>query len=234
MKIRGSLFFCCLKETMKRKQPQKKAPSLNPRRLIFCKEYVIDFNGTQAAIRAGFSEHTAQEQAAFLLSNIMVRREINRLRKLREKRLEASADFVVRELMRISKFDIRKAFDQNGDLKKITELSEDVAKCISGVEVDDIFEGRGQDKKHIGYTRKIKAWDKVRALEALGEHFGIFKRAADADPVQDGKQKKLDLLQVIKLISKDGQTTTIENRISGGSEESPSVAVSRPRGLVIV
>jgi len=52
---------------------------LNPKRLAFCREYVADSNGTQAAIRAGYSENTAQEQASQLLSILMVQQEIARL-----------------------------------------------------------------------------------------------------------------------------------------------------------
>lgn len=38
----------------------------------FCEEYMIDLNATQAAIRAGYSPKTAQEQSARLLSNVML------------------------------------------------------------------------------------------------------------------------------------------------------------------
>lgn len=57
----------------------KDKSTLNPKRLAFCREYVKDSNGTQAAIRAGYSESTAQEQSSQLLSILMVNQEINRL-----------------------------------------------------------------------------------------------------------------------------------------------------------
>jgi phage terminase small subunit len=219
---------------MKRKHPQKKKLSLNPRRLDFCKQYLIDFNGTQAAIRSGFAESAAQEQASRLLSNAMVRAEIDRLRKKREDRLEASADFVVRELMRIAKFDIKMAFSDDGSLKDIKSMPADITRCLASVEIKDLFEGTGKDREQVGFTKTIRAWDKIRALEALGEHFGIFKRPGEKDPKEDPKQKRLDLLQVIKLVAKDGQVTTITNRIGEGAEQPSVVAASRPRGLVVV
>lgn len=47
---------------------KKSATTLTPRRQAFVREYLIDHNGTQAAIRAGYSKRTANEQAAFLLA----------------------------------------------------------------------------------------------------------------------------------------------------------------------
>ena len=217
------------KRHQKSKSSSKK-PVLNPRRLMFCKEYLVDFNGTQAAMRAGFSRHTANEQASRLLANVSVQAEIDRLRKAREDRLEASADFVVRELMRVSKFDIRQAFDKDGSLKDIHSMPEDITRCLASVEIKDLFEGTGKDREQVGFTKTIRAWDKIRALEALGEHFGIFKRAGETPEAK----KKLDLLQVIKLLSKDGTTTIIENRIGEGQAESPRVDKLGSRGLVIV
>ena len=49
-----------------------KAKTLTTKQRLFVDEYIIDFNGTQAAIRAGYSTRTAQEQSSRLLSNVMV------------------------------------------------------------------------------------------------------------------------------------------------------------------
>lgn len=201
---------------------------------MFCKEYLVDLNGTQAAIRSGYSEHTAYTIASENLRKPQIRAEIDRLRKIREDRLEASADFVVRELMRQAKFDIKMAFNEDGSLKDIQSMPEDITRCLASVEIHDLFEGRGKDKKQVGFTKTIRAWNKTQALELLGEHFGIFKRQAEREDARDKKEKKLDLLQVIKLVAKDGQVTTITNRIGERPDESPSVVTLRPRGLVVV
>lgn len=55
--------------------------TLTPKRRVFCREYIIDSNGTQAAIRAGFSERTATAQASQLLALPCVQAEIELLRK---------------------------------------------------------------------------------------------------------------------------------------------------------
>lgn len=220
-------------KTVTEKKISKK-PFLNPRQLDFCKQYMIDFNGTQAAIRAGYSEHTANEQASQLLAKLNIQTEINRLREIRDDNLEASRDFVIRELMLLAKFDIKDAFNSDGSLKDINSMPPEITKCLASIEIKDLFEGYGKDREQIGFTKTIRAWNKVQALELLGAHFGLFERTGTKDPKKEAAEKKLDLLQVIKLVAKDGQVTTITNRLSPGASESPIVAVSRPRGLVVV
>lgn len=222
---------------MKKTATKKIHPVLTQKRLNFARFYVIDPNGTQAAIKAGFSAHRADSEAARLLGIVGVQEEIARLRKAREDRLDASADFVVRELMRLAKFNIRDAFDPiTGQLKDIKDMSDDVAKCISSIEVKDLYEydEDAEKKVKVGYTKTIRVWDKKGALELLGQHFGIFKRPGDEDPDKVEKKEKLSLLQVIKSISKDGHETTITNRISGGKVESVGVDQPRARGYQIL
>ena len=64
----------------------------------FCQEYVVDCNGTQAAIRAGYSEPTAQEQSSRLLSNVMVQQRVAELQKRVANKLEITAEKVLQEL----------------------------------------------------------------------------------------------------------------------------------------
>lgn len=59
-----------------------------PKRQAFVREYIIDHNGTQAAIRAGYSEKTAQPQASRLLSNVMIAKAISKVRTARVNALE--------------------------------------------------------------------------------------------------------------------------------------------------
>lgn len=73
----------------------------------FVREYVKDWNATQAAIRAGYSKRTAQEQSSRLLSNVMVKTAIER--RMREITALAEVDtaMIVRELMDVATADPR-------------------------------------------------------------------------------------------------------------------------------
>lgn len=73
--------------------------TLTAKQATFCKEYVVDFNATQGATRAGYSPRTANEQGARLLAKASVQVEIRRLIDERAKRVEVDADFVVRMLV---------------------------------------------------------------------------------------------------------------------------------------
>ena len=73
----------------------------------FCKEYVIDCNATQAAIRAGYAKQTAKQQGSRLLTNVDVSAEIERLSASVHKQLEISAERVLQELAAIA-FDEKK------------------------------------------------------------------------------------------------------------------------------
>ncbi len=68
---------------------------LNPKQARFISEYPKDCNGTQAAIRAGYSPKTAQEQSSRLLSNVKVREAIDKALRERAERVEIDADWVV-------------------------------------------------------------------------------------------------------------------------------------------
>lgn len=72
---------------------------LTPKQQRFCEEYLIDLNATQAAIRAGYSEKTAQEQASRLLSNVMVQAAIDAGKKQRSANTGITAERVLTGIM---------------------------------------------------------------------------------------------------------------------------------------
>ena len=77
------------------KETTKEKRELTPKQAAFVREYLIDLNATQAAIRAGYSEKTAQEQSARLLSNVIISAEVNRLKQKREAKTEITAEWVL-------------------------------------------------------------------------------------------------------------------------------------------
>jgi len=68
--------------------------------------------------------------------------------------------------------DVGKLFKPDGSLKLPHELTAAEAACLSSIETLERFEGVGEDRKHIGTTRKVRMWDKLAALEKLGKHLG--------------------------------------------------------------
>jgi phage terminase small subunit len=72
---------------------------LTPKQAAFCREYLVDLNATQAAIRAGYSRRTANEQGAQNLAKLSIQAEVRRLLEERIQRVEVDADYVVRTLV---------------------------------------------------------------------------------------------------------------------------------------
>lgn len=146
--------------------------ALNPKQKRFCEEYMIDLNATQAAIRAGYSVKTAQEQGARLLSNVMVSREIERLQAIQSRRTGISADRVITELAKIAFVNPANIFDQYGRLRE--GVTEDDLRCIEGIKYKRSDFDNGSSTE-----REIKVASKLKALELLGKHLGMFVDRTD-------------------------------------------------------
>ena len=74
---------------------------LNEKQKQFCEEYIIDLNGTQAAIRAGYSSKTANEQAAQLLAKLSIQEYICELKNKRSERVKYSQDELMRDILEV-------------------------------------------------------------------------------------------------------------------------------------
>lgn len=95
---------------------------------------------------------------------------IKKLMSAREARVEVQADDVLRELMRLGYSDIRGLFKADGAMKDPSDWPDDLARAIASVEVDEIYEGSGPSRKWIGYTKKVRLWNKGQSLDLLAKH----------------------------------------------------------------
>lgn len=148
---------------------------LTPKQERFVEEYVVDRNGTAAAIRAGFSKRTAGPAASRLLKNVNVAAAIKRARAKLSKKTEVTQERIVNNLSHISESDLLNYFDENGCFRPLDEIPEEARRAIASIEVFEEYQGKGKDREFIGYIKKIKLWDKPKALENLGRHLGMFK-----------------------------------------------------------
>lgn len=149
---------------------------LNEQQALFVLEYLIDLNGTQAAIRAGYSEKNASSIAYQLLKKTPVQEAIQEQMEARARRTLVTADMVVNELAKIGFADIRKMFTPAGHLRSIDGLEDDIAGAVSQVEV--VVRPSGErdedDNPMVEHVHKIKLNDKKGALELLGKHMKMW------------------------------------------------------------
>lgn len=142
--------------------------ALNDKQEMFCREYLVDLNATQAAIRAGYSEKTAQEQSSRLLSNVMVQSRIAELKADRNEQVGVDAAYVLRRLTEIDQMDVLDILLQNGELKPIKDWPKVWRTTLSGM---DVVEMASADSAAL--LKKIKWPDKVKNLELLGKHVSV-------------------------------------------------------------
>jgi phage terminase small subunit len=148
---------------------------LTPKQEAFVREYLIDLNATQAAVRAGYSPKWADRQAHLLIEkNRVIADAIQAALKKHNEKLDITADMVLRELARVAFSDARRLYNDDGSLKTPNELDDDTAAALAGIDTFEEFAGRGEIRQIIGYTKKIHRWDKVKSLELLGKHLGLF------------------------------------------------------------
>lgn len=154
----------------------------------FVEEYLIDLNGTQAAIRTGYSARTANEQASRLLANVSVQQAISERMAERSKRTGVNQDRVILELARIAFLRVTDVVDKNGNIKD--DASEDDLSCIESIKYKHSVSDTGSSTE-----REVKVASKLKALELLGRHMGMFKDKVDVSVLQGEKSKLDDLIR---------------------------------------
>ena len=144
--------------------------ALTRKRECFIAEYLVDLNGAQAAIRAGFSAKTANQAAYRMLKDPEIRAAVDAAQAERLAKSSINADWVLTRLARIADADIRKIFNGR-HLKRPDDMDDDTAFAISSIELET---ERGPDGE-LKYVTKLKGWDKGKALVDIGRHLGMFK-----------------------------------------------------------
>ena len=144
------------------------AITLNERQEAFCREYIIDMNATQAAIRAGYSVKTAGSSGQRMLKSVEIQARISEVMESRNKRIDINADYVMRRLVEIDEMDVADILTDTGDFKPIKEWPKVWRTTLSAIDIQIINSG---DTEAI--TKKIKWPDKLRNLELLGKHINV-------------------------------------------------------------
>lgn len=154
--------------------------SLTPQQELFCAEYLVDYNGTKAAQRAGYAEKTAAAQASRLLKNVNV---LSRVRALQKERLEKLA--VTQESVLLNLLEV---YDRCMQKKPVTEWDYET----------------GQYKETGEYAFDSKG--ALRALELIGKHLAMFTQKVEhSGSVETGNGELASILEQLKARSDDAE-----------------------------
>lgn len=181
---------------------------LTPKQQKFIDEYLVDLNGTQAAIRAGYSKKTAQRIASENLSKPVIRAAIQKRQAKLQSKLEVTQETVLRELASIG-------FANGTDfvtiehgrvvIKNTNEVAPEKLPAVAGIK-----EGM--------YGTEIKLHDKVKALELLGKYLGLFDGMTTADA-----QKENNLFDAITAATREEIDPDEIPEIQSEAETDPDV-----------
>lgn len=178
----------------------------------FADEYLISFNPGDAYQRAGYKAKgkTAISAASRLLDNPNVQRYLASRRAELGAQMKADQEGVMYRLIQMAMGDIRQLYRDDGSMKDMSELTADQAAMIQGYEVFEEFEGKGQDRVFVGYTKKVKFVPKLEAIKALGMTMGMFTKKVehtgkDGRPIQTEAQLSVvsDILDLIASAGAD-------------------------------
>jgi phage terminase small subunit len=145
------------------------------RRQRFIREYLVDLNGTQAAIRAGYSRKTANRTASRLLSKADISRAIAEGQKQRFEKLEITADAILAEIASLAFSDITDYVHDDGmiDWQLIKSLPRDKRVAVQKLIVDTTG-GSGDGERKVVLRTRFECANKLQALELLGKHKKLF------------------------------------------------------------
>ena len=141
-----------------------------PKEMLFVSEYLKDFNGTQAAIRAGYSVANAANYASELLRKPHICSFIYEHIQDKVKRNELIIDRIVQELVTIAYASPRKFMNDDGEYLPFCEIDESLKAAVQDYKITRVKQDDGSFKDKYVY----KFMDRTKALEMLGRHAAMF------------------------------------------------------------
>jgi phage terminase small subunit len=179
---------------------KNKTRKLTKKQKLFVAEYQKDWNATRAAIVVGYKEHRASEIACRLVKKSQVQEAIEKAMAERLRKIGVHSERILTEVARVGLSDLRKLYNEDGSLKLPHEWSDEAAAAIAGVEVLEEFIGKGKARTLVGHTKKVRVFDKVRALELLSKNLGIIGNGKHRD--EDGDEGIERVLTPVELSAK--------------------------------
>ena len=151
---------------------QKKQAKLTPKQSRFVDVYLLDLNGTQAALRAGYAKNTAESQAVRLLGYAKVSEAVSARKAQRSERTSINSDYVLNRLAEIDRMDVLDILGDDGGLKPVSEWPKTWRTTLSGLDISTTVASFKEESTE-NILKKIKWPDKVKNLELIGKHVDV-------------------------------------------------------------
>lgn len=160
-------------------------PKITRRERIFADLYLTGLSGADAVREMSKKSKKPPKQPKMAAWRYLQRPAVKAYIEERRKDLSDAtgvrAEMIVRELSLVGFANLQKLFDANGRLKQMHEIAKDEAAMLASVEVEQLFEGKGEDREHVGTVTKVRTWNKVEALEKVAKILGFLREKIDID-----------------------------------------------------
>lgn len=172
----------------------------------FCYEYLIDQNAAAAARRAGYKWD--KEGLRMLERYPCVKEKIEQLRKEQLERLQMSADEALVRIAQIARFDVRKMFDEMGNLKLPRDWTDEMAASIHSVDVEEKKQVERMDdedeiRNEMVQIRKVRAHRQLDALLLIARKHNLFEREAQTTGSAIGRE----LAEIVRRAQESSEGT---------------------------
>lgn len=158
----------------------KRDTVLTPVQRKFCYEFVKNSNPSKAMERLRCDEslkdaYGIESNGYYFLDLPKVKEKIRQL----VENADVDSERIINEQSKVAFFNPKKMFNDDGSPKSITEIDDQTAGAIAGIDVFEEYAGKGEERELVGYVKKYKIADKNKALENLAKILGIFREKVD-------------------------------------------------------
>lgn len=209
---------------------------LTAKQLAFVYEYSIDLNGTQAAIRAGFAEKSANVTAAQLLTKPNIQLAVRKEQERKAKEAHFDADKLLGKLVGDVTADIADLYDEGGNVLPVEEwpmpFRQGLVKEVTHRLEYETIDGK---RTEVGRVQTVKLHDRIRQMQLIGRHIGIQAFATGREAPREAPEEPLndlrkDLAGSGLRVAQPTGTTNNEPKVIEGTVK----ARTAPRGKKII
>lgn len=174
----------------------------------FCIEVVRPGNSLSDAYRIAFqpkhyTKKSINEVASRLRKSVKVDSRIAELMAPVVASAQDEKAHWLEKVRRCAMFDVRRMFDTHGNPIEIPELPDDVAVAVAGYEFTEEYTGKGESRTAVGYTRKFKLVDRLRALELYGKATGFYRPEEEMPKPLSGLSVQVVFVKGVQRVRQD-------------------------------
>ena len=157
-----------------------KPARLTARQAAFVQEYLVDLNGKQAAIRAGYTASSSEVTASRLLRNAKVDEAIRAAQQARAMRVEVEQDRVLRELALLALSNVAHYhIDDDGLVTLADGAPEEAMRAVASLKRKRRVTTDKDGRETVEVDTELRLWDKPGSIRMAGQHLGMFVERHD-------------------------------------------------------